>query len=757
MNHRGRSIERYGPAGLPGLLLLAICCVGIGLSSGAISNDADFYPAVYWPSGATPEEGDPIILAAGEIREDLSFALTPSGGAIQGMVRDRFGAPLSGVMVVAESGRFRSHDLTDDLGAFHIDGLPPGQHTVRAWTFEPASSFGEMMPLYAPQAQDEANAQIYTVEDGGVLTGVELTLSPGAVIIGAVFDAITDGLLPNYRVEALHIESGMVFWTKTDAMSIYRLEGLLPGAYKVVVRTGKTTHLDEYYGGVHDPDDATLISLSDPNAGFQADFELDPEGRLFGSVREGDDPRVGDGIPNIEVIATEQTLEVERSVFTDEDGFFMFDKLQTGSYYIYVPAISRFFPNAVNIEEARTVEITEGLDNYGAGMAGNILPDCPGIPELLGGISGTIDPEGDDPPGGWLVRAASQAFTREILAESEGIYVIDCLPDGDYIVSLRADSSHSRQYFDEVPFEYDASLVSVTLPDTTREIDLFPLKSAAIGGTVIAMSSSLPVSNAPVQLHLQETGEIIDTRTDASGHFSIRRLSDGTGLPPGTYTVSIDSFTTGQIAPTPVRSLRAWVETVHRGGRWIVQVFAELPLGAGPYDVRLSRQPENGDESIVAMQETTGAGGESILLEDDEPMPGVSIYQVSAAAGEYRFESEPMEVRLSREDPPDIVSWFSCPNPSRKEWRMILNAGRPISVALQIIDANGRLIWRDDRDLREGENTFIWDGCRNDGQTCAQGMYFFALRESRLLDLVGGGQATEAGTVLASGRVVWIR
>jgi hypothetical protein len=36
-------------------------------------------------------------------------------------------------------------------------------------------------------------------------------------------------------------------------------------------------------------------------------------------------------------------------------------------------------------------------------------------------------------------------------------------------------------------------------------------------------------------------------------------------------------------------------------------------------------------------------------------------------------------------------------------------------------------------------------------------MYFFALLETRMMDLVGGGQAAEVGTMLLSGRVVWVR
>ncbi len=122
--------------------------------------------------------------------ESWIMSLIPSGGVIQGVVRDPSGAPLIGVLVVAESGRFRSHDTTDEFGAFHIQGVAPGNHTVRAWTSEPSSTHQEMMPLYAPQSQDVAGAQVFLVEEGGTVFGVEIILSSGAVITGGVSDAV---------------------------------------------------------------------------------------------------------------------------------------------------------------------------------------------------------------------------------------------------------------------------------------------------------------------------------------------------------------------------------------------------------------------------------------------------------------------------------------------------------------------------------------------------------------------------------------
>ena len=84
--------------------------------------------------------GTPITLAAGEQRSDIAMRL-PRGGVISGIVTDEFGDPALGVPVRAMRLGYSSGervaqpiaiDTTDDLGAYRLASLPPGEYIVSA-------------------------------------------------------------------------------------------------------------------------------------------------------------------------------------------------------------------------------------------------------------------------------------------------------------------------------------------------------------------------------------------------------------------------------------------------------------------------------------------------------------------------------------------------------------------------------------------------------------------------------------------------
>lgn len=84
--------------------------------------------------------GTPIRLAAGERRDDIAMRL-PRGGVISGIVTDEFGDAALGVPVRAmrlgyANGQRVAQPIanaaTDDLGAYRLAGLPPGEYIVSA-------------------------------------------------------------------------------------------------------------------------------------------------------------------------------------------------------------------------------------------------------------------------------------------------------------------------------------------------------------------------------------------------------------------------------------------------------------------------------------------------------------------------------------------------------------------------------------------------------------------------------------------------
>src|SRR5687767_5657876 len=87
------------------------------------------------------ETGKPLDITAGEVLEKIDFSL-PRGSAITGRITDEFGDPITDVQVQALRYQFLNGERqlvdagrmaqTDDLGAYRIFGLMPGDYIVRA-------------------------------------------------------------------------------------------------------------------------------------------------------------------------------------------------------------------------------------------------------------------------------------------------------------------------------------------------------------------------------------------------------------------------------------------------------------------------------------------------------------------------------------------------------------------------------------------------------------------------------------------------
>ena len=87
------------------------------------------------------EAGKPLDITAGQLLEKVDFSL-PRGSAITGRITDEFGDPMTDVQVQAMRYQFVNGERqlvdagrmaqTDDLGAYRIFGLMPGDYIVRA-------------------------------------------------------------------------------------------------------------------------------------------------------------------------------------------------------------------------------------------------------------------------------------------------------------------------------------------------------------------------------------------------------------------------------------------------------------------------------------------------------------------------------------------------------------------------------------------------------------------------------------------------
>jgi hypothetical protein len=157
-------------------------------------NKAGFVPLEY--GQARPfETGKPLDITAGQLLEKIDFSL-PRGSAITGRITDEFGDPVADVQVEALRYQFVSGERqlvsagrgaqTDDLGAYRIYGLLPGDYIVRAsmrGNMPPGPRNAETEPTgypgtYYPGVTDVTQAQTVSAALGQETSAIGFALVP---------------------------------------------------------------------------------------------------------------------------------------------------------------------------------------------------------------------------------------------------------------------------------------------------------------------------------------------------------------------------------------------------------------------------------------------------------------------------------------------------------------------------------------------------------------------------------------------------
>jgi hypothetical protein len=208
------------------------------------------------------ERGTPVDLPAGQTLEKLAIGL-PRGSVIAGRIVDEFGEPLTGAQVsvlryayVNGTRQLRpagQGSRTDDLGAFRVFGLPPGEYYVTATLRDdrgprqmadddaPSSGYA---PTYYPGTTSAAEAQRVTVNLGEELNGVAfgLTMVPLARVSGRVVGpagATPTGPILAMPDDAVRVTGGNVRTGQIRADGSFEIAGLAPGRYLLQAGRGR--------------------------------------------------------------------------------------------------------------------------------------------------------------------------------------------------------------------------------------------------------------------------------------------------------------------------------------------------------------------------------------------------------------------------------------------------------------------------------------------------------------------------------------
>jgi hypothetical protein len=367
--------------------------------------------------------------------------------------------------------------------------------------------------------------------------------------LGGVFDYvgrdIDKGLVTAIKVDEPHAGWYRSEYLGNDRPANYVLNGLIPGAYKVLAMASVKKSL--FYPGVDNIEEAEIITV-ERNAGVpDISFLLEQceIGQASGRVY---DVNTGEGLTGVSVYAyqwreywDDPNLQV---ALTGEDGGFDLD-LPEGEYTFYLNCdnyspggrIAYYYNNRYNPMLADIVAINRNIpaENIDFAVNLNVNHDL--------SISGNIiDTEtGQGLPD--VVVTALDYYTGQAVSStysiSNGNFALENLPSGEYLLMYSGNNV--------IPFFYRATeswqdaeviVLNVNHPGIQSEAITqdYGNLGLAISGSVLTPSG--PASGARVYAYpVGEDFPIAFGRTSASGEYTIT-----TGLVPGSFRVACDLF-----------------------------------------------------------------------------------------------------------------------------------------------------------------------------------------------------------------------
>ena len=166
------------------------------------TQDRTAYAPMYFPGTDNPAQAQRITLAVGQEVTDLVMALKPMRATrVSGTVMTSDGRPMTGMVMAMSAGGFgfnmgSSGPVRPD-GTFNINGLAPGEYTLRA------QSFG-------PGGQDAETAMVKITATGDDITDLRIVGAKPSTLSGRIVvdPAAAASLPPALRIGPFPIEPG---------------------------------------------------------------------------------------------------------------------------------------------------------------------------------------------------------------------------------------------------------------------------------------------------------------------------------------------------------------------------------------------------------------------------------------------------------------------------------------------------------------------------------------------------------------------
>ena len=321
----------------------------------------------------------PIVSVQSQSTVDKAPASTIAGKITVG------GKGVAGVvvgLVIREQGssnsqptRFRS--TTDEDGNYRITKVPPGTYDV--------------IPASPAFVVSEGRKSVI-VGKNETVENIDIALERGGVITGTVTDAegrpVIEEMVYLSPATAQRLEYSRN--VRTDDRGIYRAYGVPPGRYRIFAGRDATSrvgdrgseggHQRTYHPSAVDPNEATVIDVSDGTEATNVDITLRESARTYiarGRIIDSDTSQPMPKIPvGVQIFRPDGSKSRRSSGNSTNDGEFIVDGLTPGKYAVYsAPAVdSEWLSEPVEFEI--TNQDVEGLliKNYrGASISGVVV------------------------------------------------------------------------------------------------------------------------------------------------------------------------------------------------------------------------------------------------------------------------------------------------------------------------------------------------------------------------------------------------
>ena len=402
------------------------------------------------------QEGKSVLLDSGEQASGVDLNLQP-GAVISGRVVDAASQPISGQHVMMEkldeSGKavgywgIRPFNITtDDRGIYRAYGIPAGRYKVSVGGDQSSVSGPvHFAKTYSPGVTDPATANIVEVQAGAESLNVDISLAAGSKtysVSGRFVESDTGLALPYLGYAYGRQPGGYVgsSGTTTDAKGQFKLQGLAPGHYQVMVSqddpTGYVAESNEF--DVTDSDVSGLEVKATRGSSVSGTITLE---------NSNADPSVAAGISGLTIFAVtvppQGGMVTFKMISPAADGTFQLTGLTAGSLRLQLrngsadPSGYRL----ARVELNGAVSPPKGIDvGPGQQVTGvNVV-----VAYGTGTIRGTVNVAGPPLPDGARLfvsarktggAANAQPYAAGI--DAVGHFQIDSVSDGDYELILQ--------------------------------------------------------------------------------------------------------------------------------------------------------------------------------------------------------------------------------------------------------------------------------------------------------------------------------